>query len=268
MWEEIERSPMLAAPGSEESTYANLIGPNDEDIQGANDLCEKYLPLARRIASGYRDRGVHYEDLCSAAVLGLTLASRKFHPNRGAFGPYAEFWIKGEVKALFKGSNPLNSAQSLTNDEGFQNEVAAPAPAVSPDLSVLSETDRHIVEARLRGKTLVEIGKTLGISAERVRQRESRSHSKIRGDIASECISDLVGRGQVTGFPGERARRWVEFCDREPPKHVYREPQASRQLVRHRAHAPRLAALRGNEPFRREGGPYGGAIVISWEGRP
>ena len=56
----------------------------------------------------------------------------------------------------------------------------------------------------------------------------------------------------------------LEFRDREPPNHIYREPPPSRRLAHHRANAPRLAALRGNKPFRRWKGPHGGVIVISW----
>jgi hypothetical protein len=39
---EIERSPMLGAPGSSDitqlSTHHSLIGPDEEDFQGTNDL--------------------------------------------------------------------------------------------------------------------------------------------------------------------------------------------------------------------------------------
>ena len=45
------------------------------------------------------------------------------------------------------------------------------------------------------------------------------------------------------------------------------EPKPTKQADHHHAHCDRLAAIRGNKPFRRWKGPYGGAIVISW-GRP
>ena len=113
MWGEVERSPVLAAPSLNDyvslaATSTNLIvGEEDEDPQAANDLCEKYKPLALKIANDYRDRGIHFEDLRSAAYLGLVSASRKFDPDRGAFGPYARPWIKGEITALFKSNDPL-----------------------------------------------------------------------------------------------------------------------------------------------------------------
>jgi RNA polymerase sigma factor (sigma-70 family) len=268
---------MFAAPGSEItslSSYNNLIGPDDEDIQAANDLSKRYLPLARKIARSYGGRGISDDDLRSAAELGLTLGSRKFDPNSGAFGPYVSFWIKGEITKLFKPSADAFSRHrvSLTvhhNDDerSHQRDVADQAPTIAPDLSALSERERDIIEARASGETLSEIGKEFGVSAERIRQLEARALPKIKGGIASACISDLTQRGKVIRFPIERTRHYAEFRDREPPKHIYQEPIPTRQLLHHRKHAPRLAALRGNEPLRNPKGPYGGPVIHGW-GRP
>jgi len=121
MWEETQRSPALAAPGSNNfvgliasSTNKN-IGERDVEIQGlsereAHGLCEKYRPLARKIARTYKDRlnknrerYITFDDLCSASFLGLEIASRRFDPERGvSFAAYARPWIKGEITALFK----------------------------------------------------------------------------------------------------------------------------------------------------------------------
>jgi DNA-directed RNA polymerase sigma subunit (sigma70/sigma32) len=119
IWGEIERSPALAAPSFNDcvgltATSTNLIvGEDDEDPQAANDLCVKYLPLARSIAAGFTGRGIHYEDLYLAGRLGLVRASRKFDPDRGAFGPYARPWIKGEITRLFK---PAADAMAFGED--------------------------------------------------------------------------------------------------------------------------------------------------------
>ena len=255
MMGEIERSPVLAAP-----SFHNVIAPNsttnkidedEDDFQAdeANNLCKRYIPLALKIASKYRDRGVDFEDLRSAAYLGLVQGSRKFDPSRGAFGPYVEHWIAGSVKALFSGNDPLENAVSLTaedeeNEESsHQIDIASPPPVIAPDLTVLGDTDRHIVEARNRGETLVEIGTSLGLSAERVRQRQAAAQSRIRGDQTSEAIADLTTRGKFISS-AHQPRRWTDFKDREPPKHAYREPQPSQEIIHHRKYAPRLAALR------------------------
>jgi RNA polymerase sigma factor (sigma-70 family) len=276
MWGEIERSPVLAAPsfnhciGTTSSTIL-IDGEDDEKTQAANDLCLSYLPLAYKIAGRYREKGVSIEELRSAGVTGLVLASRKFNPDRGAFGSYAEYWIKGEITALFKSNDALalGCTKSLSiwhddDDRGHQRDVAAPAPTIAPDLGALAEADRNIIQARDRGETLAEIGKVLGISPERVRQREARARSRIKGIITSECLSDLTKRGKVIRLPGEHTRRTVEFRDKEPPKHTTGEPKPSREIIHHRANASRLAALRGNEPIRNARGPYGGPVIHSW----
>jgi hypothetical protein len=283
MWGEIElwgeiRSPVPQAPSFNDSigTAPSTIiigGEDDEKTPAANDLCLSYLPLAYKIAGEYRDKGFNIEELRSAGVTGLVLASRKFNPDRGAFSSYAKHWIRGEITALFKSNDALalGCTKSLSvwhndddDDSGCQRDVAAPPPTIAPDLGALAEADRNIIQARNRGETLAEIGKVLGISPERVRQREARARSKITGIIASECLSDLTKRGEAIRLPGEHTRREVDFRDREPPKHTHWEPKPSRKILHHRANASRLADLRGNEPLRNPRGPYGGPVIYGW----
>ena len=265
----------MIASTTDQITGAKVSKIQEMPERELNDLCKEYEPLVKSLAARYIGKGIEFEDLRAAGLLGLARALPKFDPDSGfTLGAFARHWIRGEMTALFKSNDPLASgrAKSLTiwhddDDRSHQRDVAAPAPTIGPDLSALSERERHIIEARARAETLTEIGKELGISAERVRQLEARALPKIKGGVASACISDLTKRGNVIRFPIERTRRYVEFRDREPLKQIYREPPPSRQLAHHRAIAPRLSALRGNKPFRRWKGPYGGAIVISW-GRP
>ena len=293
MWGEVEvwgeiRSPVLAAPSFDNyrgliaSTTNQSIGAKVSKIQELpgrelNDLCKQYEPLVKNLAARYMGKGIEFEDLRAAGLLGLARALPKFDPDRGVtLGIFARHWIRGEMTALFKSNDPLASgrASSLTvvntDDEdgsSHQRDVAAPAPTIVPDLGALAETDRYIIESRLRGETLAEIGKALGISSERVRQREVRARSKIKGIIASECLSDLTKRGEAIRLPGEHTRREVDFRDREPPKHTHWEPKPSRKILHHRANASRLADLRGNKPLRNPRGPYGGPVIHGW-GRP
>ena len=300
MWEEMERSPALAAPGSNHyggliaSSTSQSIGAKATKLQAlsdedANDLCLSYRPLAFSIAGRYRNKGVALDELRSAALLGLVKATKRFDPDRGIpFGGYAQHWVRGEILTLFKPNRdalslgrtlslnaPVRSKIGHECEDGpreFMDLVADDlAPAISPDLNRLSERERDVIEARLRGETLAEIGKDLGVSAERVRQLEARALPKIKGMAAAEAISDLTKRGDsnvIIRFPVERARSWdAEFRDRQPPKHIYHEPKPSRQLTRHRVLAAPLATMRGGEPLRNPNGPYGGPVIHAW-GRP
>ena len=274
----------MGAPSS--NTHTGLIasstnkeiGANNRKLQAltdedANDLCERYRPLACKIASTYRGKGIDLEDLRAAGLMGLVLASRRFKPEREvAFGGYAQHWIRGEITKLFKGCNPLDRARSLTlkspSDEEFhQRDVADAPPVISPDLSGLSERECFIVQARAAGKTLREVGKGLKVSAERIRQIETLARPGIKGIAAAICVADLTKRGdpRVTiRHPEQSARRGEAFCDRGPPRHIYREPAPSLKLGHHRAKASHLASLRGNAPLRNCRGPYGGPVIHAW----
>ena len=126
MWGEIERSPVLAAPSFSNFIAANSttkIGENDEEVQAdeANDLCDEIPPARLQDCQRYRDKGVSLDELRSAALLGLTVASRKFDPTIGAFGPYAKPWIKGELTRLFK---PTKDALAFGRFESLDASVA------------------------------------------------------------------------------------------------------------------------------------------------
>jgi RNA polymerase sigma factor (sigma-70 family) len=423
---ETERSPALAAPGSNNytgliaSSTTETIGAKASKVQGlsdddANDLCERYKPLAFKIAGQYRNRGVELDELRAAGLLGLVQASRRFDPERDiAFGGYAQHWIKGQILELFKPkadaigfgrAESLNAPANTEDDEEGTTQldfvIDESLPGATLDVGEMSERERCVFRARLDGETLDDIAKGIGISRERVRQINERATHKIGstpGNVARACIRDLwnrrgyrrtarsqwaggnlgpvkqikitqhlsgpekqrwseclksaettvwsrrtdgrdkrfkvdgsiswkrltpdqverakqktseehlhkflthhllerfrfdmraklcggtkvnrprkgswcrralvspgpkrdTRRGVIIRFPVERTRRSKGFCDREPPKHVYHEPETSRKIVHHRVHASRLAASRGGKSIRNARGPYGGPII-------
>jgi RNA polymerase sigma factor (sigma-70 family) len=209
MWGETERSPALAAPGSNNfagliaSSTISKIGSTDEKFQGpldeeANDLCKRYLPLAYKIAADYAGQGIDLDTRRSAGLSGLVIASRKFDPALGTFGAYARHWVKGEITALFKKKkyDPLANASPIEDwNEQNKEECDDGVHTLRPDLSKLAPKERTVVEARTYGQSLQSVGNELGLSAERVRQIETRAVKKLRkGNIALACIRDLTRR--------------------------------------------------------------------------
>jgi RNA polymerase sigma factor (sigma-70 family) len=220
MWEqEVGRNPVLAAPGSNEcrgliaSSTTRTSGREAGKVQvlsheEANELCERYLPLAYKTASLYMGRGVAPDELRSASVAGLFEASRRYDPQRGPFGPYAKLWCKAEILALFKpGKDALGRSSSLnipafkqdSEGESFLDRYVTDesTPGFTPDVSDLTEKERRIVSGRAGGETLSETGEAVNLSAERVRQIETGATEKLRtvkGNIARACIRDLLNR--------------------------------------------------------------------------
>ncbi|GAA3855355.1 SigB/SigF/SigG family RNA polymerase sigma factor [Streptomyces sedi] len=62
-----------------------------------------WLPMAERLARGYRGRGESAEDLTQVAALGLVKAVRGYDPERGhAFESYAVPTVVGEIRRHFR----------------------------------------------------------------------------------------------------------------------------------------------------------------------
>ncbi|WP_328634625.1 SigB/SigF/SigG family RNA polymerase sigma factor [Streptomyces sp. NBC_00356] len=65
-------------------------------------LVEAWLPMARRLAGRYRNKGENPDDLNQVAALGLVKAVERYEPGRGAFEAYAVPTITGELRRHFR----------------------------------------------------------------------------------------------------------------------------------------------------------------------
>ena len=163
-----------------------------------------------------------------SSLAGTDSRSRKFDPDRGAFGPYAKLWIKGELTRFFKptadavafGRSESLSVPAIGDDQAVDETV----PAVAPDLSELTEREKTVLVGRSRGETLSELGSELGISQERVRQVEAKATQKAqrkKGNVALACIRDLVRR---RGYRKGR-REVLPFKPRTYACHAYTQAE-------------------------------------------
>ena len=127
-----------------------------------------YLPLARKLARSTATT-LAYDDRLQEAVLGLYSALAAYRPERGAFGPYARFWIRGAILAATKKAAtaaPTDSLDERTYEDGSTlHEVTAADTSDELDhedrialmaaISQLDRADRRTVLAGLSSGTTV-----------------------------------------------------------------------------------------------------------------
>jgi RNA polymerase sigma-B factor len=121
------------------------------DRAARNELVNRFLPLARKLAHRYRGAHEPYDDLAQVASLGLVKAIERFDPDRGtAFSSFAVPTILGELKRYFR-------------DLGWS--VHVPRGAQERALKV-EEAQQKLSARRGRPPTVPELAEYLELSVE------------------------------------------------------------------------------------------------------
>ncbi len=110
------------------------------------------LGLVYALAHRFKNRGIEYEELCSAGCVGLIKAVNGFDEERGLkFSTYAVPVILGEMKRLFRDGGTVKVSRSLK------------------ELSLRVTREQQKLSLQLnREATLTEIAEALSISPEAV----------------------------------------------------------------------------------------------------
>jgi len=165
-----------------------LIRYHEEgDLAAREELCERFLPLARDLALRYTYTDEPLDDLVQVASLGLIKAIDRFEPGRGTkFTSYAAPTILGELKRHFR-------------DKGWSLHV--PRDLQERTLAVSRATE--VLSKELgRSPKIREVAEHLGCSTEQVLEAQEAAASyeavsldapAARDDGESATLVDLIG---------------------------------------------------------------------------
>ena len=152
-------SLIAAAP----STGPSVSSPNSAELfdrwrryrdrHARDELIERFLPLARKLARRYVQSSEPYEDLVQVASLGLVKAVERFDPARGfAFTSFAVPTIVGELKRYFR-----DTAWALHVDRSAQERARR-----------ITEAQQKLSSRTGRAPTIPELAQYLELSQEEV----------------------------------------------------------------------------------------------------
>ena len=93
----------------------------DTDPRAREELINRYLPFARRLAGKYRNNLESFDDLFQVASIGLVNAINRYDPDNGSpFTAFASPTIQGELKRYFR-----DRVWLVRVPRGIQEEIQA-----------------------------------------------------------------------------------------------------------------------------------------------
>lgn len=151
-----------------------------------DELIVKFMPLAISIARKRKTtlpKYIDFEDIKSAAYLGLVDAANKFDKNVcPSFSAYANLRIFGEIQDFLR-NNFKNTSQmvSLTDEVDFEQNVEKSSEISEDLLKHLSVDEQNVIKHYfVDDLSLKEIGRLIGVSESRVSQKISDSKKIIK----------------------------------------------------------------------------------------
>jgi RNA polymerase sigma-B factor len=189
------------------------------DTRARDELIERYLPLARQLASRYRDRSEPVADLIQVAYLGLMAAVDRWDPARGtAFSTFAVPTILGQLRRHFRDSTwlvrPPRDLQELwlevskTRDELWQE--LGRSPTARDVANRLGVTIEQVSDALQLGSTRVadsldELLRPDDPDGATALDREADPHD------GYEAADTVITIEQMSGALDDRAREVVRL---------------------------------------------------------
>jgi RNA polymerase sigma-B factor len=204
---DIEMSP-VPSPGPNEQLagerrllerYARDRSPTVRE-----ELVDRFMPLARRLAARYAGGAEPFDDLVQVASVGLVKAIDRFDPERGtAFSTFAVPTILGELKRHFRDRGwsvhvPRDVQERILKVEKAMAELPAKlghSPTVQDISQRIEASDEEVLEAMhaSQGHHAVSLDATSAMG-------DGDEPGPLRDRIGSEDVSfDTVEYGEAIG---------------------------------------------------------------------
>ncbi|MGI8430259.1 MAG: SigB/SigF/SigG family RNA polymerase sigma factor [Solirubrobacteraceae bacterium] len=136
------RSPSAIRQQSTDELWLRWQG--DGDLRAREELVERFMPLARKLAHRYVGAREPFDDLLQVACLGLVKAVDRFEVDRGtAFSSFAVPTILGELKRYFRDLGwavhvPRGAQELALRVEEFQQQLTS-RTGRAPSVNELAE---------------------------------------------------------------------------------------------------------------------------------
>ena len=191
------------------------VGGGIEDRQARDELIERFLPLARKLARRYAQSSEPYDDLVQVASLGLVKAVERFDPDRGfAFSSFAVPTIVGELKRYFR-----DTAWALHVDRGAQERARK-----------ITDAQQKLSPPTGRMPTVDDIAQYLEISQEEVLDglQTAEAYGAVSLDAPLSSEDDEERAGWMRSARRISGSGWSTSTPRSSPPPVICRPASAR----------------------------------------
>jgi RNA polymerase sigma-B factor len=157
------------------------------DIGARQELIERFMPLARRLAGRYRHSGEQLEDLEQVAFLALIKAIDRYDPELGPFVRYAVPNVLGELKRHFR-----DKGWGMRVPRSVQERVLK----VNEALERLSSTlGRSPTPTDIAGATGLEVAEVLeALEAATAYSPAAMDAPQVSDEEGDRTLHEVVGR--------------------------------------------------------------------------
>jgi RNA polymerase sigma factor (sigma-70 family) len=195
----------------------------------SHELVEQHLGLAQVIALDYCNiPGIALDEAVSEANLAMFRASEGFDPRKGDFAPYAARAIRNSLNSLYAKQLKIARMFPKSLDEppvqqnGPSDSSSNSEPARAKDsrqdvhksvkrgetfsiladvLKTLSPREQIVIEHMRLGRSLSEIGDTLGVSKQAIHKISAPALSKLRARLEETGYQGLDSQGFLKSWP-------------------------------------------------------------------